>query len=110
MKNPILKPFLSLAILLPALAAGSAGAAWDVSAELDLTTRIFSEDPRWPGQDDAAAQFAVGGSAEFRWRGNDARASIVPTLRYDDTDDERSRADLTSTIVQERLRSELAGD
>ena len=45
------KPLLFLAILLPALIAGSAGASWDVSGNLDLATRIFTEDPRWSGQD-----------------------------------------------------------
>ena len=94
MQNSILKPLLSLAILLPALAAGSAGASWDISANLDITARIFSEDPRWPGQHEATTQFNLGGAAEFRWRGEEARASIVPTLRYDETDDERSLADL----------------
>ena len=94
MKTVLSQPLLSLAILLPAFAAGSAGASWDVSADLDLTARIFAEAPRWAGQDDATVQTTLGGSAEFRWRGDDARASIVPTLRYDANDDERSLADL----------------
>ena len=94
MKNLILKSLLSLAILLPAFAAGSAGASWDIRANLDLNLRIFVEDPRWPGQDDSSRQISLGGATEFRWRGDEARASIIPTLRYDATDDERSLADL----------------
>ena len=50
-------PALSLALLLPALAAGSAGASWNLSANLDLETRLFADDPRWSGQDDATLQY-----------------------------------------------------
>ncbi len=87
-------PALCLALLLPALAAGSAGASWNASAQLDLETRLFPDDPRWPGQDDRTLLYALGGSAEFRWRGDTSRASILPTFRADASDDERSLADL----------------
>ena len=94
MKSPPLKSLLSLAFLLPALVAGAGRASWDVSSNIDLTTRIFTQEARWPGQDDSTAQLTIAGAAEFRWRGDESRASIIPYLRYDETDDERSLADL----------------
>ena len=104
MKSSVLKPLASLA-LLPALVVGAARASWDVSANVDLTTRSFTEDARWPGQDDATTQLSVGGTAEFRWRADGSRASIIPTLRYDDTDDERSLADLKEAYWAKEVES-----
>ena len=94
MKNRILKSLLPLVCLLPALAAGTGRASWDVSSNVDLAARVFTEDARWPGQNDATTQFSLGGNLELRWRGEESRASIIPDLRYDGVDDERSRADL----------------
>ena len=94
MKSLPLKSLLSLAFLLSALVAGAGRASWDVSSNIDLTTRIFTEDARWPDQANSTAQLSIAGSSEFRWRGDEARASIIPYLRYDETDDERSLADL----------------
>ena len=94
MKSCFLKPLLVLAFLLSAPVAEAGRAAWDISSNIDLTTRVFTEDPRWPGQDDSPVQLSIAGSAEFRWRGDESRASIIPYLRYDATDDQRSLADL----------------
>ena len=94
MNTKPLKSLLSLAFLLPALFAGTGRASWDISSNIDLTTRIFTQDARWPGQDDSTAQLSIAGATEFRWRGDESRASIIPYLRYDETDDERSLADL----------------
>ena len=103
-----LKPFLAPVLLLSALAAGNAGASWDVAANLDLAARIFTEDQRWPGQDDTSAQFTLGGNAEFRWRDENSRASLVVTLRQDAIDDERSFADLREAYwARESDRIEL---
>jgi len=94
MKPSLVKSLLSLAFLLSALVAETGRASWDISSNIDLTTRVFTEDTRWPGQDDSTTQFSIAGSTEFRWRGDESRASIIPYLRYDETDDERSLADL----------------
>ena len=91
MKPRILKPLLPLLV---SLFAGPAGAEWDFAGNVDLAARIFTEDARWPGQDDSTLQLSIAGSAEARWRVDDARASIIPYLRYDAIDDERSLADL----------------
>ncbi|MDC1287227.1 hypothetical protein N8198_05020 [Gammaproteobacteria bacterium] len=108
MKSRLVKFLFTLAFLLAALVAGAGRAAWDVSSNIDLTTRIFTEDARWPGQDHSAAQLSVAGSAEFRWRGDETRASIIPYLRYEATDDERSLADLREAYwAQEAYRYEL---
>jgi hypothetical protein len=94
MKTFTVKSLLSLAILLSALAAGAGRASWDIASNLDLTTRYFTGDARWPGQDDATTQWSLAATAELRWRGDDARASIIPFVRKDAVDDERSLADL----------------
>ena len=94
MKSPLLKSLVTISFLHSALVAETGRASWDISTNDDLTTRVFTEDPRWPGQDDATTQLSIGGSVEARYRGEDSRASIIPYLRYDETDDERSLADL----------------
>jgi len=94
MNTQLLKSLATITLLLSALVAGAGRASWDVSSNIDLTTRIFTEDARWPGQDNSTTQLSIAGSSEFRWRGDESRASIIPYLRYDETDDERSLADL----------------
>ena len=94
MKTSLLKPLLVLPVLLPALAAGAGVADVDISSKLDLEVRAFAEDPRWPGQNDARTQLSIAATTELRWRGAGSRASLIPFLRYDATDDERSLADL----------------
>ena len=94
MKSPLLKSLVTISFLLSALAAETGRASWDVSSSVDLTTRVFTEDARWPGQDDATTQLSIAGTTELRYRGEESRASIIPYLRYDETDDERSLADL----------------
>ncbi len=94
MNTNLLKSLATILLLLSALTAETTWASWNISSNLDLTTRIFTEDPRWPGQDDTTTQLSIAGSTEFRYRGEESRASIIPYLRYDETDDERSLTDL----------------
>ena len=94
MKACSIKSLLTLVLLLPTFGAGAAQNAWDLAGSVDLAMRVFTEDARWPGQDDASAQLSIAASAELRWRGDDARASIIPYLRHDAIDTERSLADL----------------
>ena len=69
---------------------------WDVSGNVGLQARYFTQDPLWPGQDTSSLQFSLSGEAEFRWRsqGGNQRASFIPFARLDDTDNERTHADL----------------
>ena len=85
---------MTIPFLLSALVAETGRASWDISSNIDLTTRSFTEDARWSGQDDATTQLSIAGTTELRWRGDESRAAIIPYLRYDETDDERSLADL----------------
>ena len=94
MKHPLLKSLVVSTFLLSALAAGAGRASWDVDTQVDLTTRSFLDEPRWPGQDDSTTQPSIATTVEARWRGENSRASIIPYLRYDETDDERSLVDL----------------
>ena len=85
-----------LASLLATLAARADEASWDLSANVELQSRFFAQDARWPGQRSDAARFSIAATAEFRWRSadGDQRASIIPYLRWDQADDERSLVDL----------------
>jgi hypothetical protein len=94
MKYPLLKSLVTIPFLHSALVAETGRASWDISSNVDLTARVFTEDARWPGQDDTTTQLSIAGTVEARYRGDESRASIIPYLRYDETDDERSLADL----------------
>ena len=85
-----------LATLLPTLVANADEVSWDISANVELQTRFFTQDARWPGQDSAAGQYSLAATTELRWRnaGGDQRASIIPFARWDAADDERSLVDL----------------
>ena len=69
---------------------------WDVSANIDLESRFFTQDARWPGQDSQSGAVALAFASEFRWRNTegDQRASVMPYLRWDAVDEERSLVDL----------------
>ena len=68
MKSRFLTPLLVLAFLLSVLVTEAGWASWEVSSNIDLTLRVFPEDPRWPGQDDSTIQPSIAGSAESRFR------------------------------------------
>lgn len=95
----------SIGVLLLAAAvwAGPAWAdeSWDFAGSVDLQSRWFTQDARWAGQEDRVGQFSIAVSAEARWRSADGRrrASFIPYLRWDDTDDERSLFDLREAHV-----------
>ncbi len=85
-----------LVILLLAVLSPAHGGEVDVSGSVELQARAFWHDPQWVGQDDQALQGSVVSITEFRWRNEegDQRASLIPYLRWDATDDERSLTDL----------------
>ena len=72
------------------------GEELDVRGSVALQARFFGDDPAWAGQDDAAFHGSIIALTELRWRPADSRqrASLVPYLRWDAQDDERSLADL----------------
>jgi hypothetical protein len=88
--------FVLLPFLLSALAAEADEASWDFSANLELQSRLFTQDARWPGQESQTGQLSIATTAELRWRNGegDQRASFIPFLRWDQADDERSLIDL----------------
>ena len=90
------KSIILTAVLLPALVANADEASWDISANVELQTRFFTQDARWADQDTTDGQYSLAATAEFRWRnaGGDQRASIIPYARWDEADDERSLLDL----------------
>jgi hypothetical protein len=85
-----------LPLLLLALVARADEASWDLSGSVELQSRFFTQDARWLGQDSVAGQFSVATTAELRWRNatGEQRASVIPYLRWDAHDDERSLIDL----------------
>jgi len=72
------------------------GGEVDVLGSVELQTRAFFNDPSWAGQDDQSLQGSVVSTVEFRWRNEkgNQRASMIPYLRWDGTDSERSLLDL----------------
>lgn len=86
----------ALLLLLPSLTAAAGEASWDLSGKLDFASRLFTQDTLWPGQNRDTAQFSLATTAELRWRSGsgDQRLSLIPYLRWDSVDDERSLADL----------------
>jgi len=89
---------LLLVMLLAALFSISParGGEVDVSGNVELQARASWQDPAWFGQDSQALQGSVAATAEFRWRNDEGnqRASVIPYLRWDGNDNERSLADL----------------
>lgn len=83
-------------LLLAPCSSTAEESSWDISADVALQSRVFPGDSRWSGQSSALGQFSIAVSAEFRWRNADGnrRASIIPYLRWDVNDVERSMADL----------------
>jgi hypothetical protein len=89
------------------LNAGAAAAEWDVAANVDLQSRLFADPAQWQGQDSSTAQLSLAATAELRWydRGSDQRASIIPYIRIDSIDDERSLVDLPEAYWASRYIS-----
>ena len=81
-------------VLAPVSPAGGGEAA--VSGSIELQSRIFLDDPVWAGQEAGALSGSAVSTTEIRWRNaaGDQRASLIPVLRWDASDDERSLADL----------------
>jgi hypothetical protein len=71
------------------------GGELDISGTLELQARAFLHGPAWTGQDDQALQGSVIATTEFRWRSElgDRRVSLIPHLRWDGNDSERSLLD-----------------
>jgi hypothetical protein len=89
MRIVIIFLLLAAQFLLPSPARGG---EVDVSGSLELQVRAFWNEPAWVGQDDRALQGTVISTTEFRWRNEEGsqRASLIPYLRWDATDSERS--------------------
>ncbi|MFQ5610073.1 MAG: hypothetical protein ACE5F8_07365, partial [Woeseiaceae bacterium] len=87
---------MGLALVFATAIAPAEEASWDYSANVELQTRLFARDPLWVGQSSAAGQASVAATAEIRWRNADGnqRTSLIPYLRWDSTDSERSLVDL----------------
>ncbi|MEM9402128.1 MAG: hypothetical protein AAGA44_06460 [Pseudomonadota bacterium] len=85
---------LRITLFLWLLAAAPLSAQnWDKAANVELQTRLFTQDAAFPRQDDATLHASLSGELDLRWRGNDARASIIGFVRLDSVDDERNLVD-----------------
>lgn len=94
--NRRLLKIAALGLLFAASVAAADEASWDHSGNVELQSRLFARDARWPGQGPQAAQVSLAATAELRWRNaeGDQRASFIPFLRWDSADDERNLVDL----------------
>ena len=72
------------------------GEGLDVSGSIELEARTFLDSAAWHGQANQRFQGSIISTTEFRWRSADGRqrTSLIPYLRWDGTDNERSLADL----------------
>jgi hypothetical protein len=92
-----MKRYLLVSLLVALLPLSPAsGGELDISGNLEAQIRSFWQDPAWAGQDDRALQPTVVSTTEIRWYGlaGNQRAALIPYLRWDASDDERSLADL----------------
>jgi hypothetical protein len=87
---------LLLVILLAVATSPTHGGEVDISGSVEMQARTFWHDPQWVGQDDQALQGSIASTTEIRWynEAGNQRASFIPFLRWDATDEERSLADL----------------
>ena len=88
-------PALILAAVIILAQSTARAQGWDAGGSAGGETRIFLDDPAWPGQaDDVQSSIILEG--DFRWRSEDRRHQlvVVPWARIDSTDDERTHADL----------------
>ena len=85
-----------LATLLSSISAHAEQASWDWAGNVELQTRLFTQDALWPGQASQTTQLSVAGRGEARWRSasGNQRGSFIPFLRWDETDSERNLLDL----------------
>ena len=69
---------------------------WDISGNIAMQLRGFSQDALWPHQNSSDIEGALSGEWEVRWRSesSDQRASFIPFARWDENDDERTHLDL----------------
>ena len=80
-----------------AIAGGAARAGeWDFSASLAGELRVFPYDAAFPEQKDSTLSPSVSVEPEvvYEWNGGDDRLSLVPFLRWDANDDNRTHGDL----------------
>jgi len=72
------------------------GGEVDLSADVELQARTFWNEPAWGGQDDIGLQGTIASTIEIRWYNDETnqRAALIPFLRFDATDSDRSLVDL----------------
>ena len=92
-----MKRYLLVSLLVALLPLSPArGGELDISGNLEAQVRAFWQNPAWVGQDDRALQPTVVSTTEIRWynAAGNQRAALIPYMRWDATDEERSLADL----------------
>ena len=87
----VISIILFLAVLSPAH-----GGDLDLSGSVELQARAFLDSPAWTGQEHQALQGTLVSTTEIRWRSEEGsqRASVIPYMRWDTSDSERSLLDL----------------
>ena len=99
---------LYVLLALPAITALAAAAdidAVDLSADVTIESRLFTDGPAWAGQSGSRLHTALAATMQLRWRANDDRfrASLLPAIRIDALDDQRSSVDLREAYVAASL-------
>lgn len=83
-----------LLLVLPLALSTGGASALELSGEAAVEVRHFPDDPRHPGQF-RGSQTTLSVTPEIRWEmGNGDRLALIPHVRHDSRDDERSDFDL----------------
>lgn len=79
------------------LVSGAANAGeWDLGGSASLETRVFPDDPAYPGQDDSSVTYSAALEPEFVYEATNGgdRLTFVPFGRWDSEDENRTRGDI----------------
>jgi hypothetical protein len=95
MHTSIEKLVWMVALVVSSSVSAADESSWDFAGDIAVQSRFFGEDPLWEGQDSEVAHLSFAATADIRWRSasGDQRASIMPVVRLDAIDSERSLID-----------------
>lgn len=80
-----------IGVFLPMTVAAKEG--FEYSGFVGAETRVFTENPQFPGQSEGPQNSLVL-RPEFRWQWKDQRVTFIPFYRLDSMDDERTHGDI----------------
>ena len=97
MNTSITKLIWMVALVVSSSVTVADESSWDFAGDIAVQSRFFGENPLWEGQSSEVAHLSVAATADIRCRSEsgDQRASIMPIVRWDKVDSERSLIDFS---------------